>query len=46
MIKGLLVGLMAAFCATAVPARAQALTPPDALARSVTDEVLAVLRAD
>ena len=46
MIRGLLIGLMAAFCATAVPAGAQAMTPPDALARSVTDEVLAVLRAD
>jgi len=46
MIKGLLIGLMAACCATAVPAGAQAMTPPDVLARSVTDEVLAVLRAD
>lgn len=46
MIKGLLIGLMAACCATAVPAAAQAMTPPDALARSVTDEVLALLRTD
>jgi phospholipid transport system substrate-binding protein len=30
----------------AVPTAAQNMTPPDALARSVTDEVLAVLRAD
>jgi phospholipid transport system substrate-binding protein len=37
---------MAAFCATAVPAGAQAVTPPDVLARSVTDEVLAILRTD
>jgi phospholipid transport system substrate-binding protein len=29
-----------------VPAGAQNMTPPDALARSVTDEVLAILRAD
>ena len=46
MTKRLWIGLMVAFCATAVPAAAQAMTPPDALARSVTDEVLAVLRAD
>ncbi len=46
MIKGLLIGWMAACCAAAVPAGAQGVTPPDALARSVTDEVLAVLRAD
>ena len=46
MIKGLLIGSLAACCATAVPAGAQAMTPPDVLARSVTDEVLAVLRAD
>jgi phospholipid transport system substrate-binding protein len=46
MTKGLRIGLMVAFCTTAVPAGAQAATPPDALARSVTDEVLAVLRTD
>lgn len=46
MIRGLLIGLTAACCAAAVPAGAQAMTPPDALARSVTDEVLAVLRTD
>lgn len=46
MTKGWLVGLMAAFCVTAVAAEAQGMTPPDALAKSVTDEVLAVLRAD
>lgn len=46
MIKGLLIGLMAACCATAVPALAQGVPAPDALARSVTDEVLAVLRTD
>lgn len=46
MTKKLWIGLMVAFCATAVTAGAQAMTPPDVLARSVTDEVLAVLRAD
>lgn len=46
MAKRLLIGLMAAFCAAAAPTGAQNMTPPDALARSVTDEVLAVLRAD
>ncbi len=46
MIKGLLIGWIAACCAAAVPALAQGVTAPDALARSITDEVLAVLRAD
>lgn len=46
MAKGLLIGLMAVFCWAAVPAGAQNMTPPDALAKTVTDEVLAVLRAD
>ena len=46
MTKRLLIGLMAAFCSTAAPTGAQNMTPPDALARSVTDEVLAVLRTD
>jgi phospholipid transport system substrate-binding protein len=46
MAKRLLIGLMVALCAAAVPAGAQNMTPPDALARTVTDEVLAVLRAD
>jgi phospholipid transport system substrate-binding protein len=40
-----LIGL-AFFCATALPATAADLTPPDALAKSVTEDVLAVLRAD
>jgi phospholipid transport system substrate-binding protein len=40
-----LIGL-AFFCATALPGMAADLTPPDALAKSVTEEVLAVLRAD
>ena len=46
MAKSVLVGLIAVLCAVAVPTGAQNMTPPDALARSVTDEVLAVLRAD
>ena len=46
MTKRLWIGLMAAFCVTAVAAEAQNMTPPDALAKSVTDEVLVVLRAD
>ena len=46
MTKRLLIGLMAALCAMAVPTGAQGMTPPDALAKSVTDEVLAVLRTD
>jgi len=46
MTKRLLIGLMAALCAVAVPTGAQGMTPPDALAKSVTDEVLAVLRTD
>ena len=46
MTKQVLIGLVAAFCAVAAPTGAQNMTPPDALARTVTDEVLAVLRAD
>jgi len=46
MARKLLVGFMAALCTAAMPTGAQNMTPPDALARSVTDEVLAVLRAD
>jgi len=46
MARQLLIGLMAAFWVAAVPAAAQNMTAPDALAKSVTDEVLAVLRAD
>jgi len=42
----MLIGWMAVLCAAVAPAGAQSVTPPDALARSVTDEVLAVLRAD
>jgi phospholipid transport system substrate-binding protein len=38
--------MMAAYCAAAQPVGAQNMTPPDTLAKSVTDEVLAVLRTD
>lgn len=46
MAKRLLVGLLTALCAAAMPTGAQGMTPPDVLAKSVTDEVLAVLRTD
>lgn len=46
MTRTLTIGLMAGFLATAAPARAQNMTPPDVLAKRVTDEVLAVLRTD
>lgn len=46
MAKRLLIGLLAALCAAAMPTGAQGMMPPDALAKSVTDEVLAVLRTD
>ena len=46
MARQLLIGLMAALCAAAVPTAAQSMTSPDTLAKSVTEEVLAVLRTD
>jgi phospholipid transport system substrate-binding protein len=46
MTKKIVLGLLAAFCMAGAPARAQGATPPDVLAKSVTDEVLAVLRTD
>ena len=46
MAKALMIVLTAAWCAAAVPTGAQGITPPDELARSVTDEVLGVLRVD
>ena len=46
MAKNVLIGMLAIFCAAAMPSGAQGMTPPDALAKSVTDEVLVVLRAD
>ena len=45
MTKKLLTGLFLAGC-MALPVRAADITPPDALAKSVTEDVLAVLRAD
>lgn len=46
MTRRMLIGLMALFCSAAAPTGAQNMKPPDALAKSVTDDVLAVLRAD
>lgn len=46
MTKSLLIGLLAFCSAAAEPSRAAELVPPDVLAKSVTDDVLAVLRSD
>jgi len=46
IIKAWVLALLAAACVAAAPAGAQGATAPDALAKSVTDEVLALLRAD
>jgi len=46
MMRKLAVALAAIGCLAVAPVRAQGVTAPDALAKSVTDEVLAVLRAD
>ena len=45
-MRRMLAGLLAICCLTAAPARAAEVTAPDALAKSVTDDVLAVLRTD
>jgi len=45
-MRRILAGLLAICCLTAAPARAAEVTAPDALAKSVTDDVLAVLRTD
>ena len=45
-MRKLALGLAAICCLAVAPARAQGMMAPDALARSVTDEVLALLRAD
>lgn len=45
-MKKLLMGFFAIACLAVLPLRAAEMMAPDALARSVTDEVLAVLRAD
>jgi phospholipid transport system substrate-binding protein len=44
--KNLLIALAISCCAAVLPAAAAEVTAPDALAKSVTEEVLAVLRAD
>lgn len=44
--KNRLIGLLAACIVVALPARAAEIVPPDVLARSVTADVLEVLRAD
>lgn len=46
MTTKLLAGLLAMLFLAGVPARAQVALAPDALAKSVTDDVLAVLRSD
>lgn len=46
MTKSLLIGLLALCSAAAALSRAAELVPPDVLAKSVTDDVLAVLRSD
>ncbi|HKA39316.1 MAG TPA: ABC transporter substrate-binding protein [Burkholderiales bacterium] len=45
-MKNLLIALMISCCAAVLPATAAEVMSPDALAKSVTEEVLAVLRAD
>jgi len=45
-MKKFLVALAAAWLVGGIPGHARGATPPDTLARSVTDEVLAILRAD
>jgi len=45
-MKNFLLGLLTICCLAGAPARAQSVMAPDALAKSVTDEVLAVLSAD
>lgn len=46
MVRGFLIGMTAICCASAAPVRAAEMTAPDVLAKSVTDDVLAVLRTD
>ena len=45
-MRRMLAGLLAICCLAAAPARAAEVTAPDALAKSVTDDVLAALRTD
>jgi len=46
MTKLLVLALVTTGCLAAAPARAQDMPAPDALAKSVTDEVIAIMRAD
>jgi phospholipid transport system substrate-binding protein len=46
MTKKLLLSFLTMACLAVAPARAQDVTAPDALAKSVTDDVLAALRSD
>lgn len=46
MRRGLLIGLLAFCPLAAAPSRASDIVPPDVLAKSVTDDVLMVLRSD
>ncbi len=46
MTKNWLMSFLAAACLAAAPAQAQDVVAPDAMAKSVTDEVLAALRSD
>jgi phospholipid transport system substrate-binding protein len=45
-MKKMLMSFLAVACLAAAPARAQEVVAPDALAKSVTDEVLAAMRSD
>jgi len=46
MMRKLALALVTIGCLVAAPARAQGMPAPDVLAKSVTDEVLAIMRAD
>lgn len=46
MIRSLLFAVLACVGSSGLPLYAQGVMPPDALARSVTDEVIAILRSD
>ncbi len=46
MKRGLFFAVLAYLCSSVVPVHAQSTMAPDVLARSVTDEVIAILRSD
>lgn len=46
MIRGLLFAMFTCVCVSSTPLHAQSIVPPDVLAKSVTDEVIAILRTD